>query len=197
MSNLRVSLLDQGQQHNRNASSCPHLLKLGTNEAVMRPFTADVARVKLHYVDDRELQGYVQCNGLGCALCRAGRAVDEKDLLPVLVPTDNSVQILAISSSCRPGALRPQILPLLRSSRNRLVFVTKPDRITFAVATKDAPELTSEEEDVIKRFAADWDNGSIDLASVYPTYSNEVLAGVQSVAKMLRLKGITVDDHHD
>src|SRR4051794_3355137 len=83
------------------------LVRLDASEIAVIPFTPEMVQVQLHYCDQAELRGYLQCNGPGCALCRAGRSRDERALLPVYLPATQCVGVLAISPSSRPGALRP------------------------------------------------------------------------------------------
>lgn len=191
----RVDLLSQwGDSGNGPESKPIQLVRLDANEVAVVPFTKDVTPVKLHYCEQPEIKGYVHCNGTACVLCRAGRAVDDRVLLPVYVPGEKAVGVLPISPSSRPGALRPQIMPILRSGKRVAILIRKPDRARFDVSTVALSDGMDDGAKVIADFKSRWDAGEIDLALVYQRLENRDLAEVPSIASMLRLKGINSDE---
>jgi hypothetical protein len=194
MSN-RVDLLAQWGDGDRGPDRRPvRLLRLDSNQVGVIPFVTDVTPVKVHYCDQVELKMYLQCNGPDCILCRAGRKAEERFLLPVYVPTEAAVCALPISPASKPGALRPQIMPILRSGKRVAVFIRKADVLTFEVSTVELTEGADDGAKAIAEFKRSWDAKEIDLALAYPKMHNCDLAQIPSIAAMLRLKGINPDD---
>jgi hypothetical protein len=179
------------------AGAALQLVRLDANEVAVVPFTSETTPVQLHYCDQPEIQGYVHCNGPGCVLCRAGRKAEERVLLPVYLPAGQGIGVLPISPSSRPGALRPQVLPALRSGKRLALLITRPDRATFKVGTVELTEGMDDGAAVIKDFLSRWQAGEVDLASVYPRLDNRDLAEIPGITAMLRLKGVVVPDDHD
>jgi hypothetical protein len=169
------------------------LVRFNGREVAVMPFTSTSALVKLHYNDEPEARGYVHCNGTDCVLCRLGRPVEERALLPVYLPAQGTIGIIPISPSSRPGALRPQLLPLLRSGKRLVVFVKKPDQMNFTVGSKEVDPTVYRCDRLIEDFQRKLEAGELDLTSVYPRLSNEALAKVPSIGTMLLLKGVAVD----
>jgi len=155
-------------------------------------FTSTTVLAKLHYNDEPEARGYVHCNSEGCVLCRLGRTAEEKALLPVYLPVQDTIGVIAISPTSRPGALRPQLLPLLRSGKRLVVFIKKADRMTFQVGSKEVDPTVYQCDRLIEDFERRLEAGEIDLTSVYPRLSNDALAKVPGIATMLLLKGVKV-----
>jgi len=168
------------------------LVRLGGQEVAVIPFTSSSAVVKLHYNDEPEARGYVRCNGEDCVLCRLGRTAEERALLPVFLPSQETFGVIAISPSSRPGALRPQLMPLLRSEKPLVLFIKKPDQMTFAVGSKEVDLKRFGRERRIADFQRKLEAGEVDLTSVYPCQSNEALARVPGINRMLQLKGVPV-----
>ncbi len=108
-------------------------VRLDANGKILIPFTTSVVETQVHYLGYPSIRGYVRCNGPDCALCRIGRRPDERDLLPVYGVIGKRVGVLPVSPSMRPGALRTQVLPVLRQLQDqRLVtIVRRPDRGQF------------------------------------------------------------------
>lgn len=169
------------------------VVRFDVNERAIIPFTDEYSPVKLHYLDDPAVGSYVHCNaglGVDCVLCRAGRTAETRALLPVYLPASRAVGVLALSPSVRPGALRPQLMPPLRSGKRVVLLVSKPDRATFKVSCLPLTDDMDDGAEVIAAFEARFDAGEVNLRSVYPTLDNDVLAGIPSVAAMLRIKGV-------
>jgi len=168
------------------------LVRFNGREVAAMPFTSDSAVVKLHFNDEPEIRGYVHCNGEGCALCRLGRPKEERALLPVYLPAQGTIGVIPISPSSRPGALRPQLLPLLRSEKKLVVFIKKADQLTFSVGSSEMDPKDHRGDRRIEDFQKKLEAGELDLTSVYPRMSNEALARVPGIGTMLTLKGIEV-----
>jgi len=168
------------------------LVRFTRQEVAVIPFTSTIAVVKLHYNDEPEARGYVHCNGTECALCRLGRTVEERVLLPVFLPGQGKIGIISISKSSRPGAIRPQLLPLLRSEKRLVLFIKKVDQMNFKVGSSEVDPKAFGCDRPIEDFQRKLEAGEIDLTSVYPHQSNEALARVPGINRMLQLKGVPV-----
>jgi hypothetical protein len=173
-----------------NAIPALSLVRLNNDETVLIAFTSDGIMVRLHYCDDPEIRSYVHCNGEGCVLCRIGRTPEQRLLLPVYVPASRSIGVLAISPSSSPGALRPQLLPILRSPRRMAVTIRRKDRVAFQVNAFELQEDVDDGGDVIAEFAQRWDAGLVDLTVIYPRRSNHELAEFSGIAAVMKLKRI-------
>jgi hypothetical protein len=170
------------------------LVRLGASETAAVPFTTDGEVVQVHYCDDHDIRGYLVCNGPTCVLCRAGRKAEERLLLPVYLPGSGVIGVLPISPSSRPGALRPQIFPALRAGRRVAFLIRKPDRTKFEVGTINLADGMDDGAAVIKHFLSRYQEGLIQLSSVFQRLDNRSLADVPGIAAMLRIKGIRIDD---
>src|SRR5690348_17103547 len=80
---LRDALDTWDAEANGHAAPALAALRLDGNERLVIPFTTQMQRVLLHFLETPALTGYVHCNGGGCVLCRIGKKVEERDLLPV------------------------------------------------------------------------------------------------------------------
>jgi hypothetical protein len=186
-----------GEDGERGANQPLEVVRLDANETAMIPFGSDGEAVALHYCEATEVGAYVHCNGPGCVLCRCGRKAEERLLLPVYLPATGGIGVLPISPNSRAGALRPQLLPILRSRRRVALLITRPDRAKFTVSTIDLTDDMDDGAAVIKSFLDKWQAGEVKLASVFPRLDNRTLADIPGVASMAKLKGITVhDDAH-
>ena len=168
------------------------LVRFNGREVAVMPFTSTSVLAKLHYIDEAEARGYVHCNGADCVLCRLGRPAEERALLPVYLPAQQAIGVISISPSSRPGALRPQLLPLLRSGKSLVVFIKKADPMNFAVGSSEVGPAAFRCDRLIEDFQRKLEAGELDLTSVYPRLSNEALARVPGINAMLRLKGVPV-----
>jgi len=167
------------------------LVRPNGHEVPVIPFTSTTSLVKLHYCDEPEIRGYVRCNG-NCVLCSIGRPVEERALLPVYLPAQHTIGVLPISPSSRPGALRPQLMPFLRSGKSVVLFIRKVDRMTFKVGSCEASRDVYNCEKLVADFQRRLEAGDIDLAAVYRTLDNRVLAKVDGIATMMKFKEITL-----
>ena len=184
----RVNILEDLDDGTSGPGGQLEAVRLDGNEVVVVPFTPDSTRVRLHYCDDPELRGYVHCNEPGCILCRAGRVVDERLLMPVYAPAIGAVAVLAISPSSRPGALLPQVRVALRSGRRVALLIHKPDRAKFAVRTVELTEAMDDGAAAVAAFVQRWESGGVDLGSIYPHLDDRDLAEIESVATMLKYR---------
>jgi hypothetical protein len=165
------------------------LVRLNESDTAIITFTADSVSTQLHYCGEPEINSYVLCNGANCLLCRIGRKKEERLLIPVYVPTKEAVAVLAVSTNKRPGALLPQIGPLLRDGP-RLAFLSRHGGI-FKVKGAAIPDDADRGEVAVKRFVEAHSAGTIDLTKVFLTIENEYLAQVREIASMVKLKGLS------
>lgn len=167
------------------------LVRIGSDEMAIVPFTADSEAVDLHFCSETDINGYVLCNGADCVLCRIGRKKDQRLLLPVFLPAAGCVGILAVSRSLRSFALLPQIASVLKSDRPMVMFVTR-DAAKYTVSTVEMPKDVDDGEAAIKHFLDDYAAGLHKLSAVYPRIDNEQLASVAEIGRMMALKRISV-----
>jgi len=186
----RVNLLDAlkgGEQ-----TTVLEIVRINENETAIIPFTVEGEQVLLHYCDEPEIGGYVQCNGANCVLCLAGRKPDLRTLIPVYVPGARAIGVLPISPSLRPHALLPQFYPVLTANKPMVAFVKKDGPTTFLVSSSELPKDADGGEDVIVPFMTRWESGEISLESAFQKIPNEQLKMVPGIASILALKGGTV-----
>jgi hypothetical protein len=183
----KVNLLDVAASD--STESLLEVVRLSSDETAIIPFTADSQKVALHYCRETEINGYVICNGDTCALCKIGKKLEERYLLPVYLPGKECVGILPVSPSLRPYSLLPQILNVLKAEKPMVMFV-KRDVAKFTVSTGELPDDVDGGEAEIKRFQEDQEAGKEDFSSVFPRIDNEQLSGIEEISKMLKLKGI-------
>jgi hypothetical protein len=186
----RVDVLEAWAEGSDDVDAPIPLIRIDENEIPVVPFTTEGIMVQLHYCKEAEIQGYVRCNGPDCLLCRVGRKREERTLLPVYAPPSRSVGVLAISSSSRPGALRPQLMPLLRSGRRVVWLIRRVDRVTFRVTPEDLGDDMDDGAEIIADFLRRWKAGRVDLKAVYQRLDDRDLAEVPGVASMMKFKGI-------
>jgi hypothetical protein len=186
MSN-KVNLLDLAVTE--SVESPLEVVRLGSDETAIIPFTPNSESVDIHYCHETEISSYVICNGPDCLLCRIGRSQEHRLLLPVYLPTVGSIGVLPVIKSKRPFALLPQVLDVLKAGKPMVMFVTR-NGAKYAVSTVDLQKDVDSGEAVIKQFCEDYEAGFHDLTSVYPKIDNEELANVAEISRMMKLKGI-------
>jgi len=185
--NNKVNLLDVAVTD--STESLLGVVRLGSDETAIIPFTADSESVDLHYCSETEINGYVICNGSDCLLCRIGRKRDQRLLLPVYLPAAGCIGILPISRSLRPFALLPQISNVLKAEKPMVMFVTR-EGAKYTISTAELQKDVDGGEAAIKRFLDDDQAGVLDLTTVYPRVDNEQLANVEEIGRMMALKGV-------
>jgi hypothetical protein len=175
------------------AESVLEVVRLSSDETAIILFTGDSEAVDLHYCPESEISGYVVCNGPDCVLCRIGRKLEQRLLLPVYLPAAGYVGILPVSRSLRPFALLPQISNVLKAGKPMVMFVTR-EGAKYTVSTAELWKDVDGGEEAIKHFVDDSEAGLHRLADVYPRIDNEQLASVEEIARMMSLKGVRVND---
>ena len=165
------------------------LVRLNENQTAVLFFTPDCVQVNIHYCEESEIRGYVHCNGTDCLLCRVGKKVYSRILIPVYLPTTNSIGILPVSDSLRPGALRPQIATILKSKDPMSTFI-KREGSKYTVESHAFPDDANGGEGAIIVFSEDLKKGIFDISAVYQRIDNQLLANVPEIDKLMELKGI-------
>jgi hypothetical protein len=187
MSN-KINLLELGADE--AVESSLEVVRLGSNETAIIPFTAECEEITVHYCPEPEINGYVVCNGPDCILCRIGRKRDQRLLLPVYLPADGCVGILPVSRSLRPFALLPQIATILKAGKPMVMFVTREGTTKHTISTVDLKSDVDAGEAVIKSFVEEHKAGRHDFSAVYPRIDNEQLKNVEAIGRLLALKGM-------
>lgn len=174
-------------------STAPSLIRLDANETLVIFFTTSIVSVKLHYLDLTSLRSYVHCPEKDCLLCRLGRHVETRDLLPAYDAVNKVVGVLSVSANVRPHALRPQLKPILQRLKEEPQFVIgirKLDNVRFSVATYPLSADADDGLEVIAAFMEQLESGQIDLGEVYARMTNEDLAAIPELAAAMALRGI-------
>jgi hypothetical protein len=170
-------------------------VRLDEGDKDLIPFTTSMVSVRLHYSKLKALPGYLHCLGESdCPLCRIGRPVDSRDLLPVYDPDERAVAVLPVSPNVRPQALRPQLVPVLKrvQTGERLAMVVRRvDQYRFDVAAHPLPEGVDDGSEVIAAFTEAVEAGTVRLSDAYPRTSAEVLRAIPEVAEALKRRGLT------
>jgi len=172
-----------------DAGAALELVRLDSNETAIIPFTPSGERVSIHFCEETEIYGYVQCNGESCILCRVGKKKEERVLIPVYLPTIDTIGVLPVSPSLRPHALFPQLRPLLKAATLAVAFI-KREGAKFTVSTRALPQDANGGEAVVKKFLGEREAGRVDLKSVYQVIGNDQLAAVAEISRLMELKGI-------
>lgn len=186
----KISLLDLQQPEDQ---PCLELLRIRNDEIALIPFTAEGESVELHYCKEEEIRSFLHCNGPSCCLCKIGRKLDARILLPVYVPTSGAVAVLAVSRNFRPYALLPQLLAVIKAQRPMVMFVRR-ENMKFPVTTANLSADMDGGEEQISKHKEQYEAGEIQLAGVIPTIDNDQLSQLPGVARILALKGINRHD---
>jgi hypothetical protein len=170
-------------------------VRIDQNERLLIPFCTSVSEARIHYLEYPSCQGYLKCNGIGCLLCRIGRQVEIRDLLPVFDVIEGTVGVLPVAPSIRPHALKPQLAPILqqvKANQRVLIGVRKLDRTRHAVTSLPLPDGADDGADKIAAFLERFNAGAVDLAAIYPQLANEELAAIHEIANAMKLRGISL-----
>jgi hypothetical protein len=175
---------ETSHDHDSNLSE----VRLNANQTPVVPFTLDMVTVEVHYCEEPEVKGYVRCNEKDCVLCRAGKKLEERVLLPVYLPLTGTIGVLSISDSIRPGALKPPVMAALMSGRRLALLISKPDRFKHEVETRSLEAGHDDGAPQIAEFKRRWDADEVDLATVFQRLDNRDLAALPGIAKLLQYK---------
>jgi hypothetical protein len=171
--------------------SRPEAVRVGPHETLLLLFTSWVQPVRLHYRETEPYKGNIQCAGAGCPICQAGKAADERRLLPVYDVIAQAVRVLPVSPNMRPWALAPQLRPVLRrveAGEKPVIGVTRNDRYECTVSTYTWVEDGGRAAQAIAAFFEGYQAGTVDLAAVYPRVDADEMARFGDVAQISRYK---------
>ena len=175
-----------------NGSPALERVRLDASEIAIIPFTAEAERVDIHYCKEPDINDYIICNGGDCFLCKIGREKTVRQLLPVYLPASGVVGVLPIPTSLRPRSLWPQLVNVLKDGSRKAVFISRLQGDSYTVT---AGPLQADVEDgaaAITTFLENHEKETVKLESVFPVVTNEQLAAIPEIDRMLKLKGIKV-----
>jgi hypothetical protein len=167
-------------------------VRLDASETALIPFTTEAEELDLHFCKEPDLNDYFACNGPGCVLCTIRREKVTRRLLPVFLPASGIVGVLPVSPSLRPRSLWPQLAQNLKDGSRKAVFVSRVQGDSYTVTAVPLQDDVADGAEVIKTFLENHQKGTIELASVFPVVTNEQLAAIPEIDRMLRLRGIKV-----
>lgn len=167
-------------------------VRLNESETPLIFFTTEGQSVQLHFCSEPDIKGYNHCNGEDCILCKIGKKVEEKIMIPVYHAAEERVGTLLISTTMTPHALMPQLAPIWESENLQIVFISRSGG-KYTVNHRDLAPGVDAGESIIKRFSEQLDAGEIDITSVYSRISNDLLAEVPEISRHMAMKGITID----
>jgi hypothetical protein len=186
MSN-KVSLLDVAAAE--SIEQPLEIVRLGSDETAIIPFTADSEEVDLHYCAETEISSYVLCNGDDCVLCHIGRKRETRLLLPVYLPVAGCIGILPVSKTLRPYSLLPQLSNILNADKPIVMFITREGG-KYTISTVELQENIDGGEVEIKKFIEQHDGDNFNLSLVYSKIDNEQLSRIDEIARMMKYKGL-------
>jgi hypothetical protein len=172
---------------------CLQRVRINENEVPIIPFTSEGVRCEVHYCDEADIRDYVLCNGADCILCRVGKKKDQRVLLPVYRPVNQSIAVLPVSPSLRPLALLPQIAAVLKSKRPMVLFIARRGS-QFRVSSCELKDNMDSGSEAIKRFKEEYEAGTVDLTSVLSRIPNEQLKLVSEIAQILQYRETDTSD---
>ena len=174
-----------------SADSAPELslVRLSENETAVAPFTTSATQVDLHFCEEPELRSYVRCNGKDCVLCKLGKGITQKCLIPVYQPIEDAVGVLAVSPVRTPRALLPQLFKFLKEDQPHVLFVTRKGQ-EYRVEGRPLKAGERDGRDAIAAYQRRLEAGGVALEEVYPAYSNDELLAIDSLALRAELKGV-------
>jgi hypothetical protein len=186
-----VDLLDYGVEiaEPRQLSQ----LSLNSDEHPALAFTSNAERHLVHYCYEEDLRGYVPCRGSACLLCKIGKKPESRILLPLYDFACDDVRILMVSERRTPHALLPQIqqaLAKVKAVGPQLLILSKDGSTKFRVQVRDLPKGVDNGATAIVDFATAVAAGTIRLADVLVSVSDDELRALPWFAKALQLRGV-------
>jgi hypothetical protein len=178
-----------------SAPAAVSAVRLDASERLVVPFTTNIVQTHLHFLDGANYRAYVRCGGVGCRLCLLGRGREPRDLLPVYDPIAGAVVVLPVPTARRPGALAPQLLPVLaqvRDGARLLVAVSRPEFGKYRVSASPLPADADDGGAVIATFVEAVNAGRVSPEDAYPVLTAAEIADIPELAKQAKLKGLTL-----
>jgi hypothetical protein len=188
-----ITTLGQGEAPSRpDFGRRYHKVSLSESQTSLILFTKGADEAQIHYCKESEINSYVQCNGDDCVLCQAGVKKVKMNLLPVYSPQSGEIEVLTFSDKKRPGSLLPQLQNVLGSPLPQVLFISRPDPYSFELIAKPVPQGVDAGRAVAEAFMVEWESHRIDLKTIYPVHSNQVLSGVPGIRRELEVRGLPV-----
>ena len=195
MENLKskntISILDLADEYDGGDGNL-ELVRLDRNRQLVIPFTTDGEHCVLHFCEELETKGYVQCNGDDCVLCKTGYHQEKRILLPVYDPISQCIKVLPVSTSMRPQALLPQLRYILKaneSDKPKIVSIVRNGG-EYSVTSRVLEKDMDGGEEAITKFKENFDNGNVDLTTVYQRLSNKELSEKPKISRKLKIEGL-------
>ncbi len=166
------------------------LVRLSRDRLIGVAFTMEGTEVMLHYCPEPELNGYVQCNGDGCALCLCGKEGRTRFLIPLYLPAYDAVHVLAVSQSMAPGSLLPQLQAIFQSQSNQwplVLFLSKVSNFEFSIIPHPTAGAKFQGHPTINAFVEKFQSNREILTSVFPKIENAALSMVPEIKRILNL----------
>jgi len=166
--------------------------KLNANLTAVVPFTLEGLPAGLHYCDEPEIAGYVMCCGTGCVLCRVGKKVEDRVLLPVYLPLTQRVGVMLVSRKCTPKALMPQLVDHIKQAeaagQRAILFICRNEDYTFTVDSRHLLPTDDDGASLVKQVLEAITAGTVRIDSVVQTLTSAQLLAVDSIKRALALR---------
>tara|TARA_R110002072_G_scaffold302603_1_gene486685 strand:+ start:147012 stop:147713 length:702 start_codon:yes stop_codon:yes gene_type:complete len=178
-----------------------HTVRVGEDSRFVVPFTLSLSTVDVHYVDypsdeangSTGLRGYIRCNDEACVLCHIGVKKTLRHLLPVYDIEEGSVGVLGFTDNVRPKSLRAQLIPALKrvdaDDPPFLLEISRSGKSDFQVEQHELPAEAKNGADAITNFIGRLKRGEVSIDSTIETVSNDSLAAIPNVERILSTKG--------
>ena len=167
-------------------------VRLDASEIAIIPFTTVAEEIDIHYCKEPDLTDYIACNGKNCFLCQIGARRRRGICCRSSYRPRASSGCCPLATSLRPRSLWPQLAQVLKDGSRKAVFVSRVQGDSYTVTAVPLQDDVEDGAEVIKTFLENHQKGTIELASVFPKVTNEQLAAIPEIDRMLKLKGIKV-----
>jgi hypothetical protein len=125
--------------------------------------------------------------------------VVKKLITPVYSIESGDIRFLPVSPSLEPYALLPQLANIFKSGGSRhLVSIRRISNFKYLVSRLELAEgMMNQIMPIIKEFRSMLKDGLVDIGSAYPRIDNDALAKVSEIARILAVKGITLQGEEE
>jgi hypothetical protein len=192
--NKRPTLLELHRELAGEANGQP--LEVFRVDQQVREFvtvSADYEEAYVHFVNDPEISGYIRCNAnaknADCALCQAEIRLETRFLIAVYDPRAEAIAVLAVSPSCRPSALLPQIIAALEKDQPQVVFL-KREGAKYSLRFAALEEGMDDGAAIVAAFRDKYQAGEMKLADVFLHLPNDHLVRLPSITKSLSYRKV-------
>lgn len=185
-----INLMEEYQVHEAAAGgggpagSPLTFARIGSNPRLLVIFTHQAVKVQLHHLDSSEFKGHLRCNGQSCVLCKAGYHTFPKVIYPVYNPLTHRVELLSVDESYELDSTLAKLRPLIKPGAMTAMLIKHTDFVFTIIERELLPSMTPD-AGVIERFLNEWEQGLLDLASIYKRMDNDELKAIPEVAMVL------------